>query len=91
MLYSGVQKVNISSGEFREEGRTFMAEKGRKKQNYTYSNQVSVALNSLLSLPARVIILVITTTCPPTYPSRGWINGWKNRQMEGGMDGWKTQ
>lgn len=71
MLYSGVQKVNISSGEFREDGRTFMAEKGRKKQNYTYSNQVSVALNSLLSLPAHVIIFVITTTCPPAYPIKG--------------------
>ena len=32
MLCSGVHKVNINSGEFTDESRTFMTEKGREKE-----------------------------------------------------------
>ena len=45
-----------------------MTEKGKGKENYALSNQVSVDVNSLLSLPAQVIISVITTIYPWGFP-----------------------
>ena len=85
VLCSGVHKVNINSGEFTDESRTFMTEKGREKENYAQSNQVSVALNSLLSLPAQVIILVITTTYPRGFP--GGSDG-KEASCNAGSNPW---
>lgn len=32
VLHTVVQKVNVSSGEFREEGNNFLAERGRKNE-----------------------------------------------------------
>lgn len=64
VLYTVVQKVNVRSGEFRE-SNNFMVERGRKNET-VYCKHISVILNFLLYISAFLVILVITTSPPPS-------------------------